>query len=204
MQRMVEHCGEHCFSKATAFLKLFWFSCGWFVRIREDVMRSVTVRACLGFVVAAALTGGMLAAGPADATTAAAPHWRVTVISPPVNPASVLTGVACPTSTWCAAVGWDGHQAPEDGTQAYFALAESRGRWSPATTGVLPPGVMPAAANVNGIACTGKGSCVAVGAYSGGPGSAFIAVEQHGIWQRAFRPACLEAPPGRPMACSMP
>jgi hypothetical protein len=48
---------------------------------------------------------------------------------------------------------------------------------------------MPAAANVNGIACTGKGSCVAVGSYSGGPGSAFIAVEQHGIWQRAFRPS---------------
>lgn len=155
-------------------------------------MRSFVVRACLGLLATGALASGMLAAGPADASAAIAPHWRVTVISPPANQASALTAVACPTSTWCAAAGWYGPQAPEIGGQSgYFTIAASHGKWSPATNGVLPPDARPGVgANVNGIACTGKGSCVAVGTYAAREaGPAFIAVEQHGAWQRAFRPS---------------
>ncbi|HXB48571.1 MAG TPA: hypothetical protein VNW50_12495 [Streptosporangiaceae bacterium] len=156
-------------------------------------MRSLTARACLGLLAAGALAGGMLAATPAVATAANASHWRVTAISPPANPASALTAVACPTSTWCAAAGWDGVQTPETGSYSNFALAESRGKWSRATSFVLPPDAAPGAgADVDGIACTGKGSCVAVGVYvtSGTESSpAFIAIEQHGVWQRAFRPS---------------
>ena len=154
-------------------------------------MRSLTVRSCLGLVLAGALASGMLAAGPADAT-AATSHWRVTVISPPANPASALTAVACPTSTWCAAAGWDGSQAPEAGPSSNFTLAESHGKWSSPKTLVLPSDAEVAAgANVNDIACTGNGSCVAVGVYvvSGASEPAFIAIEQHGTWQRAFRPS---------------
>ena len=56
------------------------------------------------------------------------------------------------------------------------------------------------AVNVNGIACTGKGSCVAVGGYiTSGTGSAFIAVEQHGVWRRAFQPG-LPGKAARPAA----
>ena len=156
-------------------------------------MRSFTARACLGLLAAGALAGGLLAAGPAGATTAtAAPHWRVTVITPPASPASAVTAVACPTSTWCTAAGWDGSQAPEIGSSANFALAESHGRWSRPTTFALPPDADPGQqGNVNGIACTAKGSCVAVGGYvASGTGTdpGFIAIEQHGIWQRPFLP----------------
>ncbi|HUB40530.1 MAG TPA: hypothetical protein VMA72_16915 [Streptosporangiaceae bacterium] len=156
-------------------------------------MRSFTARACLGLLAAGALAGGLLAAGPAGATsTATAPHWRVSVITPPANPASAVTAVACPTSTWCTAAGWDGSQAPEIGNSANFALTESRGRWSRPATFALPPNADPGQqGNVNGIACTAKGSCVAVGDYvASGTGTdpGFIAIEQHGIWQTPFRP----------------
>jgi hypothetical protein len=167
-------------------------TCGGCVRKREDVVRKFTVRACIGLIATGALAAGMLASGPADATTTPAPHWRVTVISPSAYPASAVTAVACPTSTWCAAAGWDGYQAPEIGNSANFALAESRGKWSHPTTFVLPPDAYPdQEGNVNGIACTAKGSCVAVGDYvASGTGTdpGFIAIEQHGIWQRPFRP----------------
>jgi hypothetical protein len=155
-------------------------------------MRSIAARACIGLLATGSLVGGILAAGPADATATVATHWRVTVINPSANPASAITAVACPTSTWCAAAGWDGSQAPEIGNSANFALAESRGRWSRPNTFVLPPDAYPGQqGDLNGIACTAKGSCVAVGDYvtSGtatDPG--FIAIEQRGIWQLPFLP----------------
>jgi hypothetical protein len=156
-------------------------------------MRSFTVRAFLGLLATGALAGGMLLGTPADATAATATaHWRLTVISPSANPASTLTAVACPTSTWCAAAGWDGSQAPEAGPASNFTLAESHGKWSRPKTLALPSDAEVAAgASVNGVACTGKGSCVAVGGYvvSAKAEPAFIAIEQHGIWQRAFRPS---------------
>jgi hypothetical protein len=153
-------------------------------------MRSVIGRACVGLLATGALAGAMLAT-PAEAV-AATSHWHVTVISPPAGQASTLTAVACPTSTWCAAAGWDGPQAPETGRASNFTLAESHGRWSRPATAVLPRDAAPGAgANVNGIACTGKGSCVAVGSYvtSEGAEPAFIAIEHHGTWLRAFRPS---------------
>ena len=84
--------------------------------------------------------------------------WGHQVLALPAGRAQAfLFGVACPTTTWCAAVGYD------YGSRTVFPLVETmtNGVWS-----VAPAPPEPAHTNVgllDGVACTGPRNCVAVG-----------------------------------------
>jgi hypothetical protein len=204
MHRMVVSCHEWCFSSATDSVSHRGSDVR-MLRPRPGGRHAVIHCAGLPRLAHSGSIGCRDAClEPADATATAAHHWRVTVISPPVGPASTLTAVACPTSTWCAAVGWDGNQAPETGTQAYFTLAESRGRWSPGTAGLLPPGAAPAAVNGYGIACTGKAPALLSAFTAAGPAQPLSRSSNTESGNVPSGPACLETPPGRLIPCSMP
>ena len=68
-----------------------------------------------------------------------------------------------------------------------MVVSESRGRWGRAAELRLPSNAeVNPLAEVNSVACTGTGSCVAVGYYNGDTRfQAFIATESKGHWQRA-------------------
>src|SRR5262249_58947237 len=73
-----------------------------------------------------------------------------------------------------------------------MAATQSHGRWSRAFPLALPAGAAAQPyAQVSGIACHSAGNCVAVGDYQygrSGNTQAFIAIESHGAWARAFTP----------------
>jgi hypothetical protein len=102
-------------------------------------------------------------------------------------PASAQLGaVACTHSGFCEAVG---NYQDSSGNDQMMALAKpAGGGWRQATEVTAPAS---AAANpdafVTGLACTGPGSCVAVGNYSVSSSefAAMGAVESQGIWHRA-------------------
>jgi hypothetical protein len=111
------------------------------------------------------------------------------------SPASAqLDGVTCTHSGFCEAVG--SFQDSSGGAQI-LALARPAGQgWHPAG-GILAPAN--AAGNpdavLTGIACTGPGSCAAVGSYSVSASQyeAMGAIESRGTWRRATE---IAAPPG--------
>src|SRR5262249_48892475 len=73
-----------------------------------------------------------------------------------------------------------------------MAATQSHGRWSRAFPLALPAGAAAQPyAQVSGIACHSAGNCVAVGDYQygrSGNTQAFVAIESHGAWARAFTP----------------
>jgi hypothetical protein len=102
-------------------------------------------------------------------------------------PASAqLEAVACTRDGSCAAVG--SYQDSSDNAQTMVLAKPTAGPWRQATEIASPPN---AAANpdafMTGIACSGPGTCVAVGNYSVSPTQfeAMGAVELRGTWQRA-------------------
>jgi hypothetical protein len=102
-------------------------------------------------------------------------------------PASAQLGaVACTHSGFCEAVG---SYQDSSGNDQIMALAKPAGSaWRPAAEVASPAS---AATNpdalVTGVACTGPGSCVAVGNYSVSTSrfAAMGAVESRGMWRRA-------------------
>jgi hypothetical protein len=103
------------------------------------------------------------------------------------NPVAGISGLACPKAGYCSAVG-----SLEVGTALNFrplAVTESKGRWGrPAEIG-LPKGAVTASqdAALSSVACSGTGSCEAVGSYvsSGGLGLIMAAAESRGRWHAA-------------------
>jgi len=98
---------------------------------------------------------------------------------------SVLLGVACTSSGECTAGGY--YTDTEGGTVA-LVVALAQGRWARATEVRLPPDAsVVQSAQVNAVACTGRGDCVAVGRYYGPARGdrGFAVTEQHGTWSRA-------------------
>jgi hypothetical protein len=103
------------------------------------------------------------------------------------SPASAqLEAVACARDGSCAAVG--SYQDSSDNAQTMVLAKPATGPWRQATEIASPPN---AAANPDafmiGIACSGPGTCVAVGNYSVSPTQfeAMGAVELRGAWHRA-------------------
>jgi hypothetical protein len=103
------------------------------------------------------------------------------------SPASAqLDAVACARDGSCAAVG--SYQDSSDNAQTMVLAKPATGPWRQATEIASPPN---AAANpdafMTGIACSGPGTCVAVGNYSVSPTQfeAMGAVELRGAWHRA-------------------
>jgi hypothetical protein len=103
------------------------------------------------------------------------------------TPASAqLAAVTCTHSGYCEAVG--SYQDSSGYVQTMAVAKPAGGAWRPASKVASPPS---AASNpdafIDGIACTGAGSCVAVGNYSVASGrfAAMGAVESGGTWRRA-------------------
>ena len=138
----------------------------------------------------------MLAQVPAGAAVTGS-TWRATEIKLPANAAanqlSRLFAVACAGAAFCAA---GGYYRDRSGASDAMVVTASNGRWGRAQELGLPAN---AAANpdadVDSLACTAAGSCVAVGEYGYGSGAhdqAFIATASNGKWARA-RTAALPA-----------
>jgi len=143
-------------------------------------------------VAALAVVLAALAGTPAAAATGV-PVWPAAgKLALPVgantsrgHQAAALQGVACTSAGNCVAVGY--FTDATKSTQA-MAVAETGGAWGRASELTLPAGANTAAgaqqAQLSSVACTGPGSCVAVGRFTDGAGSsqAMIVDEASGAW----------------------
>ena len=159
---------------------------------RESV-RAYWFRAALSGAVGALIFVIPSAHEPGGSRAGGFSDERATEVMPPpsahVAPSSGLFATACTGAGSCVAGG--DYQAGSRPAEPVVAT-QLHGHWSPGITLLLPPNAAPQPyAQVNGIACSSAGNCVAVGDYEyGKSGSlqAFIATETHGKWARAFAP----------------
>ena len=130
---------------------------------------------------------------PGAVAALGADHHRATTVQPPasarVAQSTGLFATACVAAGSCMAGGdFGGAGRPLEPMVA----TQSHGRWSRGIPLLLPPNAAAQPyAQVSGLACRSAGNCVAVGDYQyGRSGSlqAFIAIESHGRWARAFTP----------------
>src|SRR5262249_12341237 len=118
---------------------------------------------------------------------------HATEVMPPASthiaPSSGLFATACTSAGNCVAGG--DYQVGSKPVEPAGAM-QSDGRWSRGIRLLLPPdAAQQPYSQVNGIACSGAGNCVAVGDYEYGRSDslqAFIATESHGRWARAYAP----------------
>jgi hypothetical protein len=153
-------------------------------RIVPNIRAAVSTVGALIFIIPAA---------PGPATALGAEHHRATAVRPPAStrvvPSTGLFATACVAAGSCTAGGnFGGAGRPLEPMVA----TQSHGRWSRGIPLLLPPNaaVQPYA-QVSGLACHSGGNCVAVGDYQSarsGSLQAFIAIESHGRWARAFTP----------------
>lgn len=131
----------------------------------------------------------VLAAMPAGPASAATP-WRSTELRVPAhasaNPQAHLFSAGCAGTAYCV-VG--GNYTTASGASEGMLVARDKGKWARAIGLALPSNAARKPADtVDSIACSGAGSCVAVGSYDYGTGldtQAFIATEARGRWARA-------------------
>jgi hypothetical protein len=113
-----------------------------------------------------------------------------------------LLGVACTSVGNCVAVG-----VYADSSSQFHPMyvAETGGVWGQASKLILPAdaSTSPQLAGLSSVACTGPGSCEAVGSYEDTQGSgdyqAMVAAETGGVWGAAVRlklPANIPTAPG--------
>jgi hypothetical protein len=130
-------------------------------------------------------------AAPSLATTRVAATWRSVEILAPLNasadPVATLDTVACAGAGSCAG---GGSYQSKSGAFEPMVVTEAGGVWERARELSLPANAFASNpdASVNGVACTGTGSCVAVGGYgydSDGLSHAFTAAQSNGVWARA-------------------
>lgn len=161
-----------------------------FVSLHEvRSMRRLLVPAAV-FVAALALSVATATGSPASARDASGTGFRqATEIRLPANsaadPDSILIGVACSGRGDCSA---GGSYDDAGGNGQAMAVTESHGRWARAIELRLPPGVAADPyAEVNGVACTSAGNCVAVGYYrtTAGYDAGFVVTRTGGRWGRA-------------------
>src|SRR5215472_6960888 len=148
-------------------------------------MRTIAAVAAATLICVTGMAAPALAAAPQLAT------WRSVEILAPLNaradPIATLDAVACTGPGSCA--GGGSYQA-KSGALEPMVVAEAGGLWKRAQELSLPANAFAANpdAAVTSIACTGAGSCVAVGGYtydSAGLSHAFTAAETRGVWARA-------------------
>jgi hypothetical protein len=117
--------------------------------------------------------------------------WSVTTGVTGTPSIGQLSGLSCPTTTWCAAVGAGG---AADGGQVPVVDIWSDGSWTatalprPADAQATPYG--PSAAHLSGVSCPSPGVCTAVGAASRAKHSQRQLVETltDGTWTVAHTP----------------
>ena len=124
---------------------------------------------------------------------AGAAHHRATAVEPlastRVAQSTGLFATACVAAGSCTAGGnFGGAGRPLEPMIA----AQAHGRWSRGIPLLLPTNAAAQPyAQVTGLACHSAGNCVAVGDYQYGRSGnlqAFMAIESHGRWARAFTP----------------
>ena len=150
-------------------------------------------RAALSGAVGALIFVFPAAHEPASARADGIPDGHATEVMPPASthiaPSSGLFATACTSAGNCVAGG--DYQVGSRPVEPVVAT-QSQGRWSRGIRLLLPPDAASQPySQVNGIACSSAGNCVAVGDYEyGRSGSlqAFIATESHGKWARAYAP----------------
>ena len=147
-------------------------------------------------VVASSTVGALIVIIPVAPGLPAAPgtgHHQALPVRPPassrVAQSTELFTTSCVAAGSCTAGGsFGGAGQPLEPMVA----VQSHGRWSRGTPLLLPANAAAQPyAQVSGLACHSAGNCVAVGNYQyGRSGSvqAFIAIESHGRWARAFTP----------------
>jgi len=148
-------------------------------------------RAALGGAVGALIFVFPAAHEPPSADGLSSGH--ATEVMPPASthiaPSSGLFATACTSAGNCVAGG--DYQIGSKPVEPAVAV-QSHGRWSRGIRLLLPPdAAQQPYSQVNGIACSGPGNCVAVGDYEYGRSDslqAFIATESHGRWARAYAP----------------
>jgi hypothetical protein len=152
-------------------------------------MRTIAAVAAATLISVTGMAAPALA--PALAATPQVATWRAVEILAPLNaranPIATLDAVACTGPGSC--VGGGSYQA-KSGALEPMVVAEAGGGWKRAQELSLPANAFAANpdAAVASIACTGAGSCVAVGGYasdSDGHSHAFTAAETRGVWARA-------------------
>jgi hypothetical protein len=159
------------------------------LRLRPAVLTCVVAASALGLPVFVS----PVLASPADPAAAAKAitFGRAREITLPKN-ADVAVGagvyaISCTAPGDCVA---GGGYTTTGSVGESFVVSQVRGTWKRAVEVRLPSG---AASNpggeVNGIACTGIGFCVAVGNYANpaDQDQSYIVTESHGIWGRATR-----------------
>ena len=144
--------------------------------------------AAIGAAMLTSVTG-LPAAGLAAAPRAVT--WRSVEVLAPLNaradPIATLDTVACADAGSCAG---GGSYESRSGAFEPMVVTEARGIWKRAQELRLPGNAFAANpdASVTSVACTGPGSCVAVGGYaydSAALDHAFDVAESHGVWGRA-------------------
>jgi hypothetical protein len=132
-------------------------------------------------------------AAPGPPAAVGAGHHQATPVRPPasarIGHSTELLTTACVAAGSCTAGGnFGGAGRPLEPMVA----TQSHGRWSRGTALLLPANAAAQPyAQVSGLACHSAGNCVAVGEYQYGKSAnpqAFIAIESHGRWARAFTP----------------
>ncbi len=160
------------------------------------IMRGLVLPAGV-FAVALTLPAAAAAGSPASAPAGSGIGFRPGIeIRVPANaaadPDSILIGVACTGRGDCTA---GGSYDDAYGNGQAMAVTQSRGRWADAVEIQLPANAAADPyAEVNGVACTSAGNCVAVGYYSttAGYDQGFIVTQTRGAWghaQQATPPA---------------
>ncbi len=156
------------------------------ITTQARLMRGLCRRGGLALVAGASGVAALVAVTAAPAAATSAP--RSVQIRLPANAGAnarpLLIGVGCASAGFCAA---GGTYTDTAGRTEAMAVSELRGRWARAVELRLPSNAHANPfAEVNSVACTGSGSCVAVGYYNGDTlFQGFIATESRGTWHRA-------------------
>jgi hypothetical protein len=103
-----------------------------------------------------------------------------------------MYAVSCTDKGYCSG---GGSYISATAGRVAFVVTESHGTWNRASNVRLPAGAESESdAQVNGISCTSRGYCAAVGYYSNSKGEdGFIVTQSHGRWGRAVT---MKAPSG--------
>ena len=134
----------------------------------------------------------ILPVAPGLPAAVGAGHYQAMPVRPPASAriaqSTGLLTTACVAGSCTAGGNFGGAGRPLEPMVA----TQAHGRWSRGFPLLLPRSAAAQPyAQVSGLACRSAGNCVAVGDYqygkSGNP-QAFIAIESHGRWARAFTP----------------
>jgi hypothetical protein len=134
--------------------------------------------------------GGIAVLSSGRWTTSSAP---LTGLDPASDPAVDMSSIACPTATYCVAVG--GFEPASGGTEPLVETFYG-GRWAPSSPSLAatdPAPSSPLVSSLSQVSCAGDENCVAIGSYAstsgGGPVTEpLLATLAGGSWSTVTAP----------------